>query len=188
MESNTDQVLSVIRDLKDKQGYSMNNIGMIGDSAGGGITLGSVLKMRDSGIGMPAAVVVFSPNTDLTLKGDTVFTLKDADPILNVTAVEDMMAAYADPSDHKIPYASAIYGNFSKGFPPTLIQVGTKEILFSDSVRFNQALDEAGIPVKLDVYEGMPHVFQGYLSNSTESKVAISKVNNFLNEYLIKEP
>jgi epsilon-lactone hydrolase len=98
------------------------------------------------------------------------------------------MAAYADPSDHKIPYASAIYGNFSKGFPPTLIQVGTKEILFSDSVRFNQALDEAGIPVKLDVYEGMPHVFQGYLSNSTESKVAISKVNNFLNEYLIKEP
>jgi epsilon-lactone hydrolase len=88
VESNTDQVLSVIRDLKDKQGYSMNNIGMIGDSAGGGITLGSVLKMRDSGIGMPAAVVVFSPNTDLTLKGDTVFTLKDADPILNVIAVE----------------------------------------------------------------------------------------------------
>ena len=85
----TDQVLSVIRDLKDKQGYSMNNIGIFGDSAGGGITLGSVLKMRDSKIGMPAAVVVFSPNTDLTLNGDTLFTLKNADPILNVTSIKN---------------------------------------------------------------------------------------------------
>jgi monoterpene epsilon-lactone hydrolase len=105
----------------------MNNIAMIGDSAGGGITLGSILKMHDSGIGVPAAIVVFSPNTDLTLNGDTLFTLKDADPILNVSSIKNPIAAYADPSDHKIPYASPIDGNFSKGFPPTLIQVGTKE-------------------------------------------------------------
>ena len=75
---------------------------MIGDSAGREIILGSVLKMRDSGIGMPAAVVVFYPSTDLTLKGDTVFTLKDADPILNVTAVEDMMAAYGSIEQNSI--------------------------------------------------------------------------------------
>jgi epsilon-lactone hydrolase len=66
----TDQIVSVIRDLKDSQRYSLNNIAMLGDSAGGDITLGSVLKMRDMGIGMPAVVVVFSPNTDLTLSGD----------------------------------------------------------------------------------------------------------------------
>jgi monoterpene epsilon-lactone hydrolase len=183
----TDQVLSVIRDLKDKQGFSMNDIAMFGDSAGGDITLGSVLKMRDVGIGLPAAVVVFSPNTDLTLKGDTVTTLKEADPVLNADAVEILVSTYADPSEYMIPYVSPVYGNFSEGFPPTLIQVGTKEILLSDSVRLYQALDQAGIPVKLDVYEGMPHVFQGYLSNIPESKIAISKVNDFLKEYLIKK-
>jgi epsilon-lactone hydrolase len=122
-------VLDVIRELKDIQGYSPNNMAMFGDSAGGGITLGSVLKMRDTGIGMPAAVVVFSPNTDLTLNGDTLFTLKDADSILNATATKNMVAAYADPAGQRIPYASPIYANFSKGFPPTLIQAGTKEIL-----------------------------------------------------------
>jgi monoterpene epsilon-lactone hydrolase len=180
----TDQIVSVIRDLKDRRRYSLNNIAMLGDSAGGDITLSSVLKMRNIGIGMPAVVVVFSPNTDLTLSGDTVFTLRNADPVLDVNATKNLIAAYADPSDQRTPYASPIYGNFSKGFPPTLIQVGTKEILLSDSVRLYQALDQTGIPVKLDVYEGMPHVFQGSLSNTPESKIALSKMNNFLKQYL----
>lgn len=181
----TDQIISVLRDLISNQGYSMNNIAMIGDSAGGDITLGTALKMRDIGMGLPGAVVVFSPNTDLTLTGDTVSTLKAADPILSVDAVRIMVSTYADPSEYTIPYVSPIYGNFSEGFSPTLIQVGTKEILLSDSVRLYQALDQAHIPVKLDVYEGMPHVFQGAMANTPESKIAISKVANFLREYLI---
>jgi acetyl esterase/lipase len=182
----TDQILSVILDLKNKQGYSMDDIAMFGDSAGGDMTLGSVLKMRDIGIGLPAAIVVFSPNTDLTLTGDTVTTLKAADPVLDADGVRTLVSTYADPSEYTIPYVSPIYGNFTEGFPPTLIQVGTKEILLSDSVRFYQALDQAGIPVKLDVYEGMPHVFQGYLAGTPESKIAISKVNDFLKEYLVR--
>lgn len=141
--------------------------------------------MRDEGIGLPATVVVFSPNTDLTWTGDTT-TLKAADPVLDADGVRILVSTYADPSEYKIPYVSPIYGNFTEGFPPTLIQVGTKEILLSDSVRFYQALDQAGIPVKLDVYEGMPHVFQGYLAGTPESKIAISKMNDFLKEYLIK--
>jgi acetyl esterase/lipase len=79
---------------------------------------------------------------------------------------------------------SPVYGDFNKGFPPTLIQVGTKEILLSDSVRLYQALDQADIPVKLDVYEGMPHVFQTILYNTAESKLAISKTSNFLKGFL----
>jgi epsilon-lactone hydrolase len=104
--------------------------------------------------------------------------------VLNVNATKKLIAAYADPAHQRIPYASPIYGNFSKGFPPTLIQVGTKEILLSDSVRLYQALDQAGIPVKLDVYEGMPHVFQGSLVNTPESKIALSKMDNFLKQFL----
>jgi epsilon-lactone hydrolase len=86
--------------------------------------------------------------------GDTFFTLKNADPLplLKPLLLLAYAAAYANPSDQKNPYVSPVYGNFSRGFPPTLIQGGTKEILLSDSVRLYQALDQAGIPVKLDIY------------------------------------
>jgi epsilon-lactone hydrolase len=181
----TDQVLSVIRELKDKQGYPLHNMAFFGESAGGGLALGSVLKMRDRGMAMPAAVVALSPVTDLTLSGDTYFTLRDADPILpNPESMKEWSSAYAKPSEQRIPYASPVYANFSKGFPPTLIEVGTKEVRLSDSVRLYQALDQSHIPVKLDVYEGMPHVFQFYLYDTPESKIALSKMNDFLKDYL----
>jgi epsilon-lactone hydrolase len=179
------QVLDVIRELKDIQGYSPNNIGIFGDSAGGGLALATVLKMRDGGMGMPAAVVVLSPWTDLTLSGDTVFSLINSDPLLfNIKSIRNWAATYANPSDQKIPYVSPVYANFSKGFPPTLIQAGTREIVLSDSVRLYQALDQADIPVKLDVYEGMPHIFQFSMYKTPESHIAITKMSNFFKKYL----
>jgi monoterpene epsilon-lactone hydrolase len=180
----TDEVVSVVQALRD-QGYSLNDIGMYGDSAGGGLVGGSVLKMRDEGLGMPAALVLWSPWTDVTRIGDTYTTLRNADPFLSeATMLENMANAYAHPSDQKNPYVSPVYGNFSSGFPPTLIQGGTKELILSDFVRLYQALDQAGIPVKLDIYEGMPHAFQASFQNTTESDLAISKTSNFLREYL----
>ena len=138
---------------------------MFGDSAGGGLVAGSVLKMRDEGVGIPAAIVLWSPWTDVTGEGDTYVTLKDDDLFISEDLMlENMAGAYANIADQKSPYVSPIYGNFSNGFSPALIQVGTKEILLSDSVRLYQALDQADIPVKLDVYEGMPHVFQSTLA------------------------
>jgi epsilon-lactone hydrolase len=179
----TNEVVSVIQALKD-QGYSLDDIAMYGDSAGGGLVAGSVLKMRDEGVGMPAAMALWSPWTDLMGVGDTLFTLESADPFLSNELEKKMAGAYANPSDQKNPYASPVYGDFSSGFPPTLIQGGTKEMLLSDFVRLYQALDQASIPVKLDIYEGMPHVFQTFLQNTTESNIAISKTSDFLREYL----
>ena len=180
----TDEVVSVIEALLD-QGYSLDDIGMYGDSAGGGLVAGSVLKMRDKGIGMPAALVLWSPWTDVTGVGDTYFTLRNADPFLTNDSERKMAGAYASPADQKNPYVSPVYGNFSHGFPPTLIQGGTKEMLLSDFIRLYQALDQAGIPVKLDIYEGMPHVFQTpFFHNTPESNIAISKTSDFLKEYL----
>jgi epsilon-lactone hydrolase len=180
----TDEVVSVVQALRD-QGYSLNDIGMYGDSAGGGLVGGSVLKMRDEKPQMPAALVLWSPWTDVTRIGDTYTTLRNADPFLSeVTMLENMANAYAHPSDQKNPYVSPVYGNFSSGFPPTLIQGGTKELILSDFVRLYQALDQAGISVKLDIYEGMPHAFQASFQNTTESDLAISKTSNFLSEYL----
>ena len=181
----TDQVISVIQALKDQQGYSLDDIAIYGDSAGGGLAAGSVLKMRDGGMGMPAAVVLWSPWTDVTQNGDTYFTLKDADPLLtNNPFLKNSADAYANPIDQKNPYVSPVYGNFSKGFPPTLIQGGTKEFLLSDFVRLYQGLDQANVPVKLDIYEGMPHVFQYILIKTPESNMSLSKMNDFLRVYL----
>ena len=77
-----------------------------------------------------------------------------------------------------------MYGNFSKGYPPTLIQGGTREIFLSEFVRLYQALDQGNIPVKLDIYEGMPHVHQLSYYKTPESKIALSKMNDFLKQYL----
>ncbi len=183
----TSEVVSVIQALKD-QGYSLNDIAMYGDSAGGGLVAGSVLKMRDGGIGIPAAIVLWSPWTDVTRSGDSYYTLKNADPFISSNSSDSMLKnmadAYANPPDQKNPYVSPVYGNFSKGFPPTLIQGGTKEILLSDFIRLYQAIDQADIPVKLDIYEGMPHDFQIFLSNTTESTTSFYKMTNFLHHYL----
>jgi acetyl esterase/lipase len=158
---------------------------MYGDSAGGGLVAGSVLRMRDEGIGIPAAVVLWSPWTDVTVRGDSYYTLKNADPFVSdLMFFENMANAYADSSDQKNPYVSPVYGNFSKGFPPTLIQGGTREVLLSDFIRLYQAIDQADVPVKLDIYEGMPHDFQIFLCNTPESVTALSKMINFLHEYL----
>jgi epsilon-lactone hydrolase len=93
---------------------------MFGESAGGGLVAGSVLKMRDNGLGMPAAVALWSPWLDLTGNGNTYFTLKNEDLFLSyVSVLENAADAYAAPADQKNPYVSPVYGNFSKGYPPT---------------------------------------------------------------------
>lgn len=175
-----DEVLSVIQTLKNEQGYSSDDIAMFGDSAGGGLAAGSVLKMRDTGLGLPAALVLLSPWLDLTGSGDTYFTLRNADLYLSYDAfLKNAADAYADAVDQKNPYVSPVYANYSGGYIPTLIQGGTKEIFLSDFIRLYQALDQNGIPVKLDIYEGMPHVHQD-LYKTPESEVALSKLNDFL--------
>ncbi len=179
----TDQVVTVFTELGN-QGYAMKDIAIYGDSAGGGLAAGSVLKMRDQGMGMPAAVVLWSPWSDITNTGDTYFTMKHAEPAYSYESVLRPSAdAYADPKDQKHPYVSPVYGDYTKGFPPTLIQGGTKEIFLSNFVRHYQALDVAGQTVKLDLYEGMTHVFMVAIPNSPESQLALSKVDAFLKEH-----
>jgi len=182
----TDQVVSVFKALRE-QGYAMMDMAIYGDSAGGSLAAGSVLKMRDKGLGMPAAVVLWSPWSDITDTGDSYFTLKGADPAyLYDKQLKTSADAYADPKDQKHPYVSPVYGDYTKGFPPTLIQGGSKEIFLSNFIRHYQALDTAGQIVKLDIYEGMIHVFQAALAGTPESKIALGKVDAFLKQHLGK--
>ena len=165
----------------------MKDVAICGDSAGGGLAAGAVLKMRNLGKDMPAAVVLWSPWSDITETGDTYQTLKHAEPhYLYDRHLRSAAQAYAVPKDQKHPYVSPVYGDYSKGFPPTLIQGGTKEILLSNFIRHYQALDVAGQTVKLDLYEGMNHVFQVNIPNSPESKTALSQMDRFLKQHMGK--
>jgi len=180
----TDEVIAVIEALIDSE-YALEDIAIYGDSAGGGLAAGAVLKMRDAGMGMPSAVVLWSPWSDITDSGDTYDTLKDADPLLvYANSLENAANAYAKPADQKNPYVSPIYGDYQQGFPPTLIQVGTKEIFLSNAVRHFQALDQAGIEVEIDPYEGMWHVFQAFNWELPESELARRKMAAFLAGHL----
>lgn len=180
----TDEAIAVVQALI-REGHALRDIAMFGDSAGGGMAPGVVLKMRDQKLGMPAAVVVWSPWSDITETGDTYVTLRNAEPTyLYATILKPAADAYADPKDQKQPYVSPVYGDYTKGFPPTLIQGGTKEIFLSNFVRQYQALDAAGQTVKLDIYEGMPHGFQGQLPDAPESKLALKKMREFLQSHL----
>ena len=182
----TDQVIAVLEALQ-KEGYALKDMAIFGDSAGGGLAAGSVLKMRDKGLGMPSVVVLWSPWADITETGDTYVTLKKADPILDYPfGLKKAADAYADPTDQRNPYVSPVYGDYSKGFPPTLIQGGTKEIFLSDFVRQYRAIDSAGGTAVLDIYEGMPHVFQAFIFDSPESQQAMRKMKKFLATYLGK--
>jgi len=182
----TDQVISVFDGLVE-QGYDMQDVALFGDSAGGGLASGSVLKMRDQGKQMPSAIVLMSPWSDITETGDTYTTLKDAEPTYTYeTVLAPSADAYADKKDQKHPYVSPVYADYSKGFPPVMIQGGTKEIFLSNFIRHYQALDTAGQTVKLDLYEGMPHVFQGVMLGSPESDTAFKKADTFFKTYLNK--
>ena len=175
----TDEVLQMYKGLLD-MGYTANNISIYGDSAGGGLAAGSVLKMRDNDIPLPSSLVLWSPWTDIDRIGDSYYTLADHDPNLVYPGfLENCALAYSDKKDFKNPYVSPVYGDFSKPFPPTLIQVGGKEVFLSNSIRMYRALNEEGKEVKLDVYEGMWHVWQGYYK-MPESKMAVKNTKNFI--------
>lgn len=135
--------------------YDPKKIAMSGASAGGNLTAAITLKVRDAGLPMPRVVGLLTPATDLTCSGDTYHTNNGIDTVLR--PVPTMMELYADGHDLTDPYLSPVFGDFSKGFPPTFLQSGTRDLLLSDTVRMHRALVRAGIPAELNVWEAMPH-------------------------------
>ncbi|PYM89521.1 MAG: hypothetical protein DME08_25065 [Candidatus Rokuibacteriota bacterium] len=180
----SDQVIAAIQALR-SDGQRLSDTAIYGDASGGGLAAAAVLKMRDRGLGMPAAIVLVSPWLDVTASGDTETTLRTADPnALDERHARQAAAAYAALEHHKDPYASPVYGDYATGFPPTLIQGGLKEVLLSGFVRMYQALDTAGVTVKLDLYEGMIHNFPDRIPDAPEAIAARQKMRAFLHQHL----
>ena len=180
----TDQVISVWKALL-LMGNAPTSIGIFGDSSGGGLAAGSVLKMRDQGVALPGALYLMSPWTDITDAGDSYQTLSNFDPVLDLDSSKWNADVYADEKDQKNPYVSPVYGDYSKAFPPTLIQGGTREMFLSNCVREYQAIRGGGHEAVLDLYEGMPHVFQASIPDTPEARTAVGRAAAFLNAHLM---
>lgn len=176
------QVDAVLQGIVAK-GTPMNRIALFGDSAGGNLAIRAVLNLRDRGAELPAAVLLFSPWADLTNTGDTAITLPQADPTLTYgSLMYNSALAYAGGLDLKDPRVSPLYADFGRGFPPTLIQDGTRTILLSTSVRTYRALKAAKVDAVIDLYEGMWHVFQG--APAPEAETALASAGAFLRQQL----
>ncbi len=158
-------------------------IAIAGDSAGGGLTLATLLKLRDENIALPAAGIALSPWTDLTLSGDSIRSKVGEEIMVTENEAHQAAKMYLEEHDIKNPLASPLYADL-KGLPPLLIQTGTSEIILDDSTRFAEKAEKCGVKVELDLWPGMFHVFQIYGNLMPESKKALDKIGIFFKELI----
>ncbi|WP_176045498.1 alpha/beta hydrolase [Burkholderia sp. BCC1644] len=136
--------------------HAPENIVVGGRSAGGNLAAAMVLRARDEGLPLPAALVLLSPEADLTESGDSFETNRLVDVVLPASLMANNLL-YANGAELAHPYLSPLFGDFSAGFPPTFLQSGTRDLFLSNAVRLHRALRRAQVPTELHVFEGMPH-------------------------------
>jgi monoterpene epsilon-lactone hydrolase len=171
------------------EGRAPDEIVMIGDSAGGGLVLTTLLAARDRGLPLPRAVALISPWTDLACTGETFRTLADDDPMVSTSVTRAVAAAYLTgvggnmgvgiETAARTPQVSPLYGDV-RGFPPALIQVGQRELLRSDAERMAAKLTAAGSPVTLEVWPGMVHVWHLHHTRLAKAREALARLGAFL--------
>jgi len=161
-----------------EQGVSPNNILIMGESAGGGLCLASLLAIRDQGLPLPKAAVALSPWTDLKLTGDSYRTKKNvciSPEGMNVVCSKYYYGDH-DPED---PYISPLYGDLP-GLPPIFIIVGTYETMLDDSTRFADKAQKAGVDVTLRVGEKMVHCYPLLAPMFPEATQAMDEISAFI--------
>jgi len=168
------------------QSHPSRPVAIMGDSAGGGLSVALALRIRDAGLQSPAALALLSPWTDLTLGNATHSTLASVDPFFqNMEPLRRAADAYSQGQDLRLPYMSPQFASF-ENFPPTLIHVGALEALLDDSRVLAQKMAADGAPVELKVYPGMWHVWQVFGGKFREADNSISELGAFLNGSLRK--
>ena len=175
-----EQVVSVLAAVY-AQGFGPADVGVYGDSAGATIAASAMLRARDRGLALPSGLVLWSPWADLTCSGDSVRTLADAEPFYTPDAFLATLAqCYAGASAITDPLVSVLYADYASGYPPTLIQCGTRELLLSDSVRLHRRMLDGGVAAELDLYDGLWHVFQFKPVDSPEAVLGRARTARFL--------
>ena len=163
-----------------EHGYAADQVGFIGDSAGAGLVLATLLALKERGMPLPAAAVAQSPWTDLTLSGDS---NKTPDPLAWEGSWEVFGDYYAGDNDKRDPLISPLFGDLA-GLPPLFIAVGQREAILDDSVRFAEKAQAAGTDVTLRVGEGMIHCYPTLASFFPEAKRTFTEICEFLREHL----
>jgi acetyl esterase/lipase len=173
-----------------EQGYKEENIVVVGDSAGGNITLALTMLLRDANRKLPKALVLMSPLTDFDQHGDSFVYNVYKDPLFGKKKgykepkgeqMHHLIRAYAGKTDFKHKYLSPAYGRFNN-YPSMLMQVGSYEVLESDSITVYEKAKNDGVDVRLTRYYGMFHDFQMLFNLLPESKKAWNEVEDFIKE------
>ena len=152
-----------------------------GDSAGGGLTLATLVAARDAGEPLPAAAAVISPWTDLALTGESLRTRAAVDVMLKPAGIAETAELYLAGADPRHPYASPLYADL-RGLPPILIHVGDAEVILDDSTRFAARARAAGVDVTLEVWDEMPHVWHAFAGVLPEADQAVASIGAWLSE------
>jgi len=158
---------------------------IFGASAGGALTLSTVLRLKQEGLPLPAAIGPGTPMSDLTKTGDSFYTNYMVDNVLvgPEGRCQAMAEQYAGGHDLKDPMLSPVYGDM-RGFPPSILTTGTRDLLLSNTVRVHRKLRQAGVVADLHVYEAQAHGH--YLRDTPESKEVFEEMARFFDRHLQK--
>jgi epsilon-lactone hydrolase len=165
--------------------HDHRRLAIFGTSTGGAMTLAMVLRAKDEKLALPAAIAPGTPWSDIDKIGDSYETNQWVDNVLVTWDGWLGRAAklYANGTDLKNPYISPIYGDF-KGFPPTILTSGTRDLFLSNTVRTHRKLRRAGVIAELNVYEGQSHAQYQFSVNAPETKEAFTDIARFFDRHL----
>ena len=158
-------------------GYGARDVVVAGDSAGGNLALVLCHQLKQAGRQLPGRLVLMSPWTDMTASGRSYTQRAAMDPTITLDYIHAVREVYAGGNELTSPLLSPLFGDF-RGFPPTLVQVGSNEILYSDSLRLRERMQAAGVHCQLEVWEDMWHVFQ--MVPIRKAALAMEHIGQFL--------
>lgn len=166
------------------RGFAPSKVALAGDSAGGGLAVATVLALAEVHDMLPGALVCLSPWVDLTQGGGSITERASIDPLVTKEMLDyDTELYLPQGTDPKDPLISPIFGDLSV-LPPTLVQVGTLEVLYDDATRLVEKAKASGVDARLSEYEGAFHVFQQMAARTPEATAALEEIGTFLREHL----
>jgi len=170
-----DDVVIAYNWLLNSEKIAPNHVAFLGDSAGGGLAIATMLRARDKDLPLPAASIPLSPYLDMEVLGESFDTNADKDKLVCKEVTYEMVTVFlGENGNRKDPYANPLYGDLN-GLPPMLIQVGGDEVLLDDSKRFYELAKAAGVAIRLEVIPGMQHVFHFLAGSEPEADSAIAR-------------
>jgi monoterpene epsilon-lactone hydrolase len=162
-----------------QQGFAPSRLAIAGDSAGGGLTLATLVNLRDRKLGLPACAVAISPWVDLEGVGTSITARVAQDPMVQKDGLLWMAGLYLNGKDAKTPLAAPLHAEL-KGLPPILVQVGTAETLLDDATRIAEKLHAAGVDVRLAIWPNMLHVFPLFAPILSEGRDGCLEIGGFI--------